>query len=327
MHKKVCILTPAFNAGRYLGKAIESAQAQTMRDWVMVIVNDGSKDDTLDVANAYAAKDERIRVFTQKNSGISATRNVALSRVPDDCEYVFNLDADDVLEPTALEELVSYLEAHPKAGAVFCGATIIDGSGTPQGRRKTHRFRTVLGVPVPLRRDGTVPFFNFFCGYGVGPFALLRKRAMSQAGEYKVSLFSCEDVDMFVRIGLQWEIHQMSRPLYLYRWHGTNTSSYNDQNQSAMDVFLAQWENWAEGTAAQNKLVAEARRFRRDWHPIIMRGKFGAAALRNAVKAREVTGTANAVGRFLGVGLSAATQLVRSSLGLNGTPDKPLAGV
>lgn len=312
MSPSVTVLTPAYNAGRYLGQAIESVRAQTFTDWRMIIIDDGSKDDTAAVARKYAEQDPRIEVHSQPNQGISATRNACLRRVPEGCDYLFNLDADDLLEPTALARLVAYLEATPKAGAVFCGATIIDGAGARQGRRKTHRFALRGGMPIPVLREGAVPFFNFYCGYGVGPFALLRRAAVNQAGDYNTQLFSCEDVDMFVRIGLQWELHQIHAPLYLYRWHGANTSLYNERNQNAMDVFQALWAARTDLTAAQQKLIAQARWFHREWHPLILRGKFGIASIRDAVRARQPWPFVRASVRFTRVPLLMAGQSVRS---------------
>lgn len=312
MPKLVTVLTPAYNAARYIGQAIESVQAQTHTQWRMVVIDDGSADNTAEIARRYSAADSRIEVYSQSNQGISATRNASLHRVSADSEYLFNLDADDLLEPTALADLTAYLDAHPKAGVVFCGATIIDGNGTRQGRRKTHRFALRGGMPIPVLRDGPVPFFNFYCGYGVGPFALLRRTAVEQAGEYNTRLFTCEDVDMFVRIGLQWEIHQIQKSLYLYRWHGANTSLYSDKNQNAMDAFQALWAARDDLTPAQQKLVREARWFHREWHPLILRGKFGIASIRDAMRERRPWPFVQATVRFSQVPLLMAGRSVRS---------------
>lgn len=98
---------PAFNAENYIGAAIESIQSQTFRDWELVIVDDGSLDGTLRVANEYARSDNRIRILKMdvpSHRALEPRRKAILEAKAD---WIAKLDADDILEPTALEKLIS----------------------------------------------------------------------------------------------------------------------------------------------------------------------------------------------------------------------------
>ncbi|MDR0726491.1 MAG: glycosyltransferase [Rickettsiales bacterium] len=100
---KVSIIMPAFNDGEYIGLTICSLIAQTFTDWELIIVNDGSSDNTLDVANEYAAKDSRIHVIHQDNQGVIAARNNAIQHAIG--KYIFPLDSDDIIAPECIEKL------------------------------------------------------------------------------------------------------------------------------------------------------------------------------------------------------------------------------
>ncbi len=97
--KLVSIIIPAYNASQYITEAIESVLRQTHKNWELLIVNDGSTDDTLDIIKQF--DDKRIKIFSQENKGVSAARNVALSNMHGD--YFCFLDADDVLPPFSLD--------------------------------------------------------------------------------------------------------------------------------------------------------------------------------------------------------------------------------
>ena len=113
---RVSVVVPAFNAARYLGSAIDSLRAQTLTDIEIIVVDDGSGDDTLAVANRYAALDSRVRVLARALSSgkPSIARNQALAAARG--RYIAFLDADDTSVPTRLEHAVRALE---RTGALF----------------------------------------------------------------------------------------------------------------------------------------------------------------------------------------------------------------
>lgn len=96
----VSVIIPAYNAEKWLGEAVRSVLAQTLTEWELIIVNDGSSDGTSDVARAFG--DERILVMEKPNNGVSSARNCGLEQATGDC--IAFLDADDAMEPSNLDE-------------------------------------------------------------------------------------------------------------------------------------------------------------------------------------------------------------------------------
>ncbi len=110
----VSVMIPAYNAGRYLAEALDSVFAQTHRPLEVIVVDDGSDDDTADVARAYG---DRITFIQQERQGNGGARNTAIARAGGD--YFTFLDADDRFRPDKLERELEVLEAEPELEAVF----------------------------------------------------------------------------------------------------------------------------------------------------------------------------------------------------------------
>lgn len=123
----VTVIIPAYNAGTTLAECLDSILGQTHAEWEIVVVDDGSSDDTMAIARRYAARDSRIRVLQQPHQGVSAARNLGLTvgRFP----WVLFLDADDWALPTHLEKMTAALAADPSLDAVHCGWSIATGDG------------------------------------------------------------------------------------------------------------------------------------------------------------------------------------------------------
>lgn len=100
---KVSIIMPVYKVEEYVGKAIESIQAQTLTDWEFLIVDDGTPDKSGEICDAYAEKDSRIHVIHKENGGAPSARNMAIDIAKG--EYMYFLDSDDWAEPTMLEDM------------------------------------------------------------------------------------------------------------------------------------------------------------------------------------------------------------------------------
>lgn len=107
----VAIIVPCYNQGQYLGECLDSVLAQTVQDWVCIVVNDGSTDETAKVAEEYCLKSDKIQYHYQENAGVAATRNKAIALT--DSKYILPLDADDMLEPNYLEVVLGLFEENP----------------------------------------------------------------------------------------------------------------------------------------------------------------------------------------------------------------------
>ncbi len=122
----VSIITPCYNGSKYISKTIDTVLAQTYTDWEMIIIDDGSKDNSIDIIKAYAEKDQRIRFLQQKNAGSAAARNNGI-RI---CEgqYIALLDADDLWDAEFLEKQIKCMTEND-AVCVYCSYRLIDENG------------------------------------------------------------------------------------------------------------------------------------------------------------------------------------------------------
>lgn len=118
---KVSILIPCYNVGKFLSQCMDSIIQQTYKDLQIVLVNDGSTDNTLVIARRYAKKDSRIEIYQQENLGVATTRNHLLEKVKGD--YVLFVDADDWIEPDMVEFLINKAKEN-EAEVTVCGMVI-----------------------------------------------------------------------------------------------------------------------------------------------------------------------------------------------------------
>lgn len=112
----VSIIIPAYNAEKHIAETIESVLSQTFIDWELIIVVDGAKDRTEEIARNYTS-DERIKLIVKENTGVSDTRNIGMSKAKG--KYIALLDADDLWLPENLEKKITFLEQNPKYGWAF----------------------------------------------------------------------------------------------------------------------------------------------------------------------------------------------------------------
>jgi glycosyltransferase involved in cell wall biosynthesis len=114
---KVSIIIPAYNASRFIEETLQSVIHQDFENWEMIVVNDGSTDNTPDLVSNFASIDSRITLISKQNTGVSDTRNTGMSLAKG--EYLALLDADDVWSPQNLSEKVQLLDNNPEIGFVF----------------------------------------------------------------------------------------------------------------------------------------------------------------------------------------------------------------
>lgn len=123
---KISVIIPAYNSEKHIEEAIESVINQTLKDIEIILVDDGSIDETLNICCKYSKLDKRIKVIHQKNKGISAARNIGIDNATG--EYIAFLDSDDTIELTMYEELYNCLNQYGKEKPDFidCGINIIN---------------------------------------------------------------------------------------------------------------------------------------------------------------------------------------------------------
>jgi glycosyltransferase involved in cell wall biosynthesis len=226
----ISVIMPAFNAGRFIAASIESVRAQSFGEWELIVVDDGSTDDTGSIAEDHAASDARIRVIHQANGGIAAARNRGLSEMSAASAYVAFLDNDDVWEKDALETLFTALRQCPNAiGAHgmhrFVDAEgkpiLVDGAGVaPQRRRRIDGLRLKTMTDTDRTTFETLAYGNCI---GTGSL-LIRRAAIERAGMFDPALPVVEDYDMWLRLSLYGDFLFVNRVMYAYRLHAANAS-------------------------------------------------------------------------------------------------------
>lgn len=216
----VSVIVPAYNAAPYLGAALASALAQTHADLEVIVVDDGSTDDTAAVAADVAARDPRVRVLRQANQGVAAARNRALEAARG--AFIAPLDADDLWHPDKLaRQLAALRAAGPAAGLAYCGWETLDAAGRP--------VPGSAATPTEAGRLADV----LACG-NVIPCAstpLIRRAALDDVGAYDESLQAgggqgCEDWDLYLRIAERYTFAVVPDVLLGYRaGHASMSSS------------------------------------------------------------------------------------------------------
>lgn len=222
---RVAVIIPAHNYARFVGDALDSVRAQTLREWECVVVDDGSTDGTADVVDRYAAADARIRCLRQPNLGVSAARNLALRSTTAD--LVQFLDADDRLVPWKLEAHVRFLDAHPETAIVY-GDVVYFTTGAPNVARLSpdgKLSRPILGDRIhgadeALRK---LEHFNFLHIAS----ALSRRTAIERAGFFVEGVHGVEDYDLWLKCamnGSRFDHWNESEPVAWIRVHDQSTT-------------------------------------------------------------------------------------------------------
>lgn len=204
---EVAVVIPCFNQAHYLGEAIESALAQTLPPMEIVVVDDGSEDNSHEVAGRY----EQVRRLRQDNRGVAAARNAGLRATSGD-RVVF-LDADDRLLPIALEVGAAALERRPQVAFVSgVSRDIGDDGGVLPGKRQ------------PLVTQDHYLRLLEDCFIWSGSSIVYRRTALEAVGGFDESLIAGDDYDLYLRLARRLPVFCHETVVTEYRRHGTNTT-------------------------------------------------------------------------------------------------------
>ena len=215
---KVTVAIATYNMANYLTAAIDSALAQDQDDVEIVVVDDGSTDDTREVVSRYGRK---VRYAYQENAGVANTYNRALELAKGD--YVHFLDADDVLTPSVLRRLAALLDESPSAGLAHGEALVMDAGGKVCGTRA-----------APASYDGrrVIPsaeaFKELLRGCHITNSAvMLRKAVLGKVTPFRQRSVPGEDWDLWLRVAAEYDVAHLPISACYYRVHDASiTSAY-----------------------------------------------------------------------------------------------------
>lgn len=230
---KLGITLAAYDAQDWLGSTLDSLLAQDdFTDWMCVIVDDGSTDDTARIAADYTARDARITLVRQPNGGLSAARNAGLAALPADLPYVAFIDADDLYVEGGLAQLVAALEERPDAVGAFGLAEMIDETGAPlapgahPSRQRDRRSLRRYGFkPVALDADSTFDDVGVYGPVWPPLVAVLRLPAVRSISGFDVGIALREDWDFYIRLTRTGPLAVVDDVVALYRRHSGNLSN------------------------------------------------------------------------------------------------------
>jgi glycosyltransferase involved in cell wall biosynthesis len=277
----VSIIVPTYNHSRYIRQAIDSALSQTLTSFEVIVVDDGSTDDTAHALGGYGS---RVRVARQENRGVAAARNKGAEIARGD--LLAFLDADDIWIPRKLEMQTRRFGGEHRLGLVHCGVEDITEEGRPICQR-------LDGLEGQVATE--MLLFNRSVILGGGSAIMIPRAVFEEVGGFDTRLSTSADWDLFYRIASRYEIGFVPEVLVRYRLHSANMHG----NVRAMehDMLLCYEKAFAESGAAEGI----RRRCYGNLHAVLAGSFFSAGEytgfLRHAVK--SVLFTPDNLSRFL----------------------------
>jgi teichuronic acid biosynthesis glycosyltransferase TuaG len=288
----VSVIMPAYNAGRYIAESIRSVQAQTYTGWELVVVDDGSTDDTAEVVRRLAEADERVRLFSQPNGRLGRARNngIAHSRG----EIVAFLDSDDLWAERKLElQLKAFDETG--AGLVFTDGFIFNGDDTGD-ESKT--------FDVPRGRLAGPGLFDLLFVHNHVPVlsVALRRELLAEAGGFEEAepYHGAEDYDLWLRLAARGVVfYGLGERLVRYRRHASAMTHLGSRQIGPMLLVLRR--HFGETGLGERRARARVRELHRELLSALVReGKLKEAkASLDDLRAWDGPGVVNSIQNLL----------------------------
>lgn len=205
----ITIIVPTFNQANFLPAALDSLLAQTYSNWETVVVNDGSTDNTAQVANEYAARDQRIRVIHQPNGGVASALNTALRHARG--EWICWLSSDDLFEPDKLAIHATYAGENPAVRFMYTSFSLLyDETGV----KDINALNTSV---IPSQELQVLQLFRF--NYVNGISVAVHRDVFERVGGFSASLKNGQDYDMWLRISAHYPLHFINKRTSITRVH------------------------------------------------------------------------------------------------------------
>jgi CMP-N-acetylneuraminic acid synthetase len=207
----VTVYITNYNYERFIRQSIESVLNQTLQDFELLIIDDGSKDNSKAIIEEYRDQ-PKISIIYQQNKGLNITNNIAMRAASG--TYLMRLDADDFLEPGALETMSGILDADPSLGLVFPDYYYVNAEGERTGEERRHNF------------DKEVSLYD---QPAHGACTMIRLENLRRLGGYNES-FTCQDgYDLWIKFITHYKVTNVTQPLFSYRRHGSNLTTNEER--------------------------------------------------------------------------------------------------
>lgn len=209
----ISVVMPAFNSSNFIAKAIESILSQTFQDFELILVDDGSTDNTLEIMTHYSQQDNRIQVIQSKHVGCSRARNLGInqSKFP----WVAVMDADDIALPKRFAKQIEAANANPQ---VVAWGTYVHHIKLKEEVLSLQKHGVLTEEEFyDHRKRGDVPFV-------IHPTSLIKKEILLRVGGYDQKFSYAEDFELFDRLSDHGFILVIPEPLLLYRLHSQSIS-------------------------------------------------------------------------------------------------------
>jgi glycosyltransferase involved in cell wall biosynthesis len=227
----VSVVIPAFNAAAHIRRTLHSVLAQTYKALEVIVVDDGSEDATAAIVEEFVKEDARVHLVRQRNAGVGAARNTAISMARG--EFVATLDADDIWFPEKLAKQVARMEqCGEETGLVYCWSVVVDKDG------KFERFQYSTEAEGCLRHtivsgnivaNASVPLFRTAALARVGPYLTRTEQGGAQG---------CEDWDLYIRLAETFSIRLVPEFLMAYRRTSSSMSANTESMAASFSVVM-----------------------------------------------------------------------------------------
>ena len=221
----VTIAIPIYNAENYLGYAIQSVINQTYKDWELLLMEDGSTDSSIEIAQEYANRDSRISIIRDgMNKGLVARLNQSVSLAKG--MYYARMDADDIMATSRIGQQVAYLKSHPNTDVLGSSTMLIDGDNHILGSRNM--------------KDNTSSFIH--------P-SVVGKTEWFKANPYSADAYRVEDKDLWYRTSQKSTFFNLELPLMFYRAFGSSTSVQTFKSNQRQRKLFRKYKQYGKSLA------------------------------------------------------------------------------
>ena len=301
MQTKFLVVIPAYNAARYLEETVRSIQSQTLQEWRLVIVDDGSKDDTLQISESLAAMDSRISVVHQQNSGLTPTRNAGWRYAKAHAitaNYLYFIDADDIADPNALRFAGEYMDNHPEVGCVYGDPYWwYSDDETLSYTRRIPRFAVTSKFRVRMLNDteASTPAATLIGWPAVIPsMCFFRASVFDQTEGWDENLCDGgEDIDQALHTSMYAQVHYLPITFIKYRKHAASMNMDQPRYFRGLRQMRRKWETYAASSEPNAPFISRALN-----EAALIVAYNNAGIMRESLKKRDARAALFAAGRI-----------------------------